>query len=180
MHADQTCRVVQRCTDILERNGGCVRRHDRAGLHLALGIGKDGFLDRKVLCHRLDQQVGAGQPFATSIGAQTRHRCLNLLRRLQTPLIQGSRTLNGTVDRIGGNILKRHFKTAHGGDGGNITAHRAGTDHMDLRDVMIAATTLLHRIRQLEIAPHASRGRRHHKLRKQIRFCFHHIVSIEF
>ena len=180
MHADQPVRRCERCADLLKRDSRGIGSHDGVRLHTGLGRGKDRLLDLQIFGHRLDQQIGIRQPVASDIGPKPRQRLLHLFGRFQTPLIQTARPLDGLVHGLGRNVLKRDGEPVHRGNCSDITTHCTSTDDMNVRDVMLPAPALLHHVGQLKIAPHASRGRCHHKLRKEFRFAFHHIVFVEF
>ena len=134
MHADQSARVGKGAANLLQRDRRCVGRHDGIRLHRRLGGSEDRLFDLQTLGHRLDHQIGVTQAGSLGIGDKAGKRILDTLRILQPPLIQRACARHRPVNGGRIEILQRHRKAGHGRHGGDIAAHRAGTDDMDAGD----------------------------------------------
>ena len=167
MQAEQPLGLLQRGAQILQRDARRVGGEDRARLHLGLEAGIDLLLQLQLFRHRLDDEIGV----ADALGLHVRHQPVQRIahrRALAQDLAeQIGGALDGARDRLRLHVGERHPHILAGAPGGDIAAHRAGADDVNVLDLVAAAGELLHLLAQEEHADQVLRGRRHHQPRER-------------
>ncbi|MNZ72476.1 hypothetical protein D3C78_908550 [compost metagenome] len=138
MQADHVLRAAGDGGDGVDIQGRGVAGEDGAGLaHLVEGA-EHLLLDRQVLEHGLDHQVGVGQVGVVEGALQQFHALLQLrfgqLAALDADLVVLADLRQAAIQRLGLLLQQLHRNADVGEVHGDAAAHGAGADHRDLAD----------------------------------------------
>ena len=180
MDADQAAGIGEGLCDILDHDRRRIGRHHRARLHLLFQIEEQLLLDLEFLDDGLDDDVSTGDAAASRIGDQPEFRCV--LGRLGLELTAEQFRLRGDAlgDRLGREILQRHFHAGGDAEPCDVGTHHTGADDMHaqgLEHAVLRRLRLQH-LRQLEDAAQILRCVGHHQRRECRRLCSLHLVEI--
>ncbi len=164
MQSEQPFGLRQRRSQILQRNARRVGGEDRARLHPRLEAGIDLLLQLQLLRHRLDDQIGGANAFAVEIWDQPVERVADIGALAHDLAEQIGGALHRARDRLSLHVGQRRPQTLIGAPGRDVAAHGAGTDDMDMADLVAGTGELLHLIAQEEHPDQVLRRRRHHQM----------------
>jgi len=131
MQTDETARVFHRCGDVFEFQRRGIGRQHRARLDLGFQIREQLLLHVQPFDDRLDDDVGAGDPFSLRVGDQT--LLGGGLQRFGFELAAEQFALPGDAlgKLLGIDVLQRHFHAGGHANAGDVGAHRARTNHVN-------------------------------------------------
>ena len=144
MDAHQARGVLQGGGDVLQLQAGGVGGQHGAGLGDALDVGEELALRFQVLEDRLDHDVGLAHALAGGIGNQAVEREAHLRVVAQLLLERRRGALDGRRDALDALVLQRHRQAAQRRPGGDVAAHDAGADHVQVlrREITVLAEAL--------------------------------------
>jgi hypothetical protein len=158
---------LQRGAQILQRDAGGVGGEDRPWLHLRLDRGIDFLLEFELFRHRLDNEIGAAHALAHHVGNEQVERVAQGSALALDLAEEIGGALHGARNRLGLHVGKRNAKVLACAPGGDVAAHGAGADDMDVLDLVAGTCKLLHPLAQEEDADQILRSRRHHQMRER-------------
>ena len=164
VQSEQPLGLLQRGAQILQRDAGRIGGEDRARLHLRLEPGIDLLLQLQLFRHRLDDEIGVADALAVHVRHQPVKRVAHSGALAQDLAEQIGGALDRARDRLGLHVGERHPHVLAGAPGGDVAAHRAGADDVDVLDLVAGACELLHLLAQEEHADQVLRRRRHHQI----------------